>query len=209
MQNRFYASESELEDIECEESSSQDLLYVLNNHIYFYQEINKTSALIFNKVLTEVYFTLCHTMLSSGLSKPQIHIHFNSPGGELFSSLSMLKTVESVKRGIEPLIVPTEVITHIDGESSSGSSIISIAGTKRLIGEYSCILIHNAFSGMSGRPENFEDHITNTKMLVDSMKDIYKKYTKLTDENLDEMLKHDKYINATECLELGLADAIE
>jgi len=188
--------------------SSSDLLYVIGNHIYFYQEINRTSALVFNKIITDLYFSIIHTMISSGLSNPEIHIHFNSSGGELFSALSMLKALEKVKAGFGVIKVPMRVVTHIDGESSSGSSIISVAGSHRIMGEHSCILIHNALSGMSGKPDDFEDHIANTKMLVDGMKNIYKKYSKVTDKNLEEMLRHNRYLNAQECLELSLIDEI-
>lgn len=194
----------DMDDLPEEES----LLFVLNNHVYFYQEITRSTALIFNKIVTELYYNILHTMLSSGLTNPEIHLHFNSPGGELFGAMSMLKTVEKVKAGLDPIKVPMKIITHIDGESSSGSSIVSIAGDRRYMGENSCIMIHNAFSGVSGDPRDIEDHRKNTDLLVSNMKKIYKRYSKITDDELNKMLEHNCYIPADECLKLGLVDEI-
>lgn len=183
-------------------------IHSVNNHIYFYQEIDKNSAVSLNKQLVEMYYNLIHTMLNSGLTKPVINLHLNSPGGELFSTFSILKTIENIKQGIEPLKIPIEVYTFIEGESSSGSSVISIAGTKRFIDDCSCVLIHNAISGAEGKPQDFQDHIENTNLLVGKMKDVYRKYTKITPEQLEEMLKHNKYISAQDCLKLGIVDSI-
>lgn len=204
MRSSIYADE----DIDLEDVGIATPIYSVNNHIFFYQEIDKNSAASLNRQLTEMYFNIVHTMLNSGLVKPVINLHLNSPGGELFSTFSILRTLESIKKGLEPIRVPCEVYTYIEGESSSGGSVISIAGTKRFIDDCSSVLIHNAISGAEGKPSDFEDHIANTNMLVGKMKEVYKKYTKITDEVLEEMLKHNKYISSQECLKYGIVDEI-
>ena len=45
-------------------------------------------------------------------------------------------------------------------------------------------------------------------MLMDHLKKIYIDNTKLTNDELDEMLKHDLSWNAELCLEKGLVDEI-
>jgi ATP-dependent protease ClpP protease subunit len=197
------------EDIDLEDVGIATPIYSVNNHIFFYQEIDKNSAASLNRQLTEMYFSILHTMLNSGLVKPVIHLHLNSPGGEMFATFSILRTLESIKKGLEPLYIPCEVYTYIEGESSSGGSLISIAGTKRFINSCSSVLIHNAISGAEGKPSQFEDHIANTRMLVGKMKEVYIKYTKILPEQLDKMLEHDCYIDANECLEYGIVDHIE
>jgi ATP-dependent protease ClpP protease subunit len=41
-----------------------------------------------------------------------------------------------------------------------------------------------------------------------SIKDIYKTYTKMPMKKLDEILKHDLWLTAKECLEYGMVDEI-
>lgn len=195
------------EELDLEDFSPPNIK-IVNNHIYFYNEIFRDSAIELSQSLMKLYYDLIHNSIDTGLIKPTINLHLNSPGGELFSAFSVLRTIEEIKRGTEPYKIPADIYTYIDGESSSGCSLISIAGTKRYMDNYSYVLIHNAVSEAGGKLQDFEDHIANTSMLVDKMKEIYIKYTKLSDTDLTEMLKHNKYLSAQDCLKFGIVDEI-
>ena len=59
-----------------------------------------------------------------------------------------------------------------------------------------------------GKYHEFLDEVENQNMLMDKVKEIYMDKTKLKEEELDEMLQHDLWLNAEKCLELGLIDEI-
>jgi ATP-dependent protease ClpP protease subunit len=53
-----------------------------------------------------------------------------------------------------------------------------------------------------------EDDMENNKHLMQTIKTIYKEYTKVPMKKLDEILKHDLWFDCNTCLELGLVDEI-
>ena len=53
-----------------------------------------------------------------------------------------------------------------------------------------------------------EDEMKNLKKLMKMITELYKKYTKLKPNKLDEILKHDIWWDSKECLKVGLVDEI-
>ena len=49
----------------------------------------------------------------------------------------------------------------------------------------------------------------NNTHLMQTIKTIYKEYTKVPMKKLDEILKHDLWFDCNTCLELGLVDEIK
>ena len=73
----------------------------------------------------------------------------------------------------------------------------------------SLMLIHQISSSMLyGKYHEFLDEVENQNLLMKKVKSIYKKKTKLKEKQLNEMLQHDLWLNAEQCLEYGLIDKI-
>ena len=70
------------------------------------------------------------------------------------------------------------------------------------------MLIHQLSSAIWGKYSEVQDEMKNMDMMMDIVKDIYGKYTKVPMEKIDELLKHDIYWKAEECLKYGLVDEI-
>jgi ATP-dependent protease ClpP protease subunit len=102
----------------------------------------------------------------------------------------------------------SDVYTYIDGAAASAATIISVVGKKRFIGRNSMMLIHQLSAGAYGNFSELEDEMENNKRLMQSLKGIYKQYTKVPMKKLDEILKHDIWFDANTCLEYGLVDEI-
>jgi ATP-dependent protease ClpP protease subunit len=191
-----------------EELEEDGIINVCNNHLYFYQAINRQGAVAFCRVLDELYNNLLHAMIQTGLTSPVIEIHLNSQGGELLAAISMAHKIEQLKVGMKPFMVPAHVITHIEGEASSAASLISISGNHRTISEHSVILIHDCYGQAIGNQTDIKKFVKNITTQSDEMKKIYAKYTKLSGEELDRYMEEDVYINATDAIKLGLVDEI-
>ena len=58
------------------------------------------------------------------------------------------------------------------------------------------------------RCQVLQDEMKNLDKLMETIKKIYSKYTKIPNEKIDEILDHDLWLNADECLEYGLVDEI-
>ena len=71
------------------------------------------------------------------------------------------------------------------------------------------MLIHQISTSMLyGKYHEFLDEIENQNMLMDKVKSLYVEKTHLEEAKLDEMLQHDLWLTADQCLEYGLIDEI-
>ncbi len=128
-----------------------------------------------------------------------IKLYITSPGGYIYQVFGVIDTIKSTK-------VP--VHTYCKGMVASAGTLLSLAGKKRYISENSYMLIHELRGGNWGKYSQLKDQFENQTQLMKHIKDYYIKYTKLTDEQLEEQLKKDNMWNAEKCLEVGLVDEI-
>ena len=70
------------------------------------------------------------------------------------------------------------------------------------------MLIHQLSGRMWGKYEEIKDDKENSDRFMRMIKDIYKEYTKLPMKKIDEILKHDLWFDADQCLEYGMVDEI-
>ena len=172
---------------------------VNENKIYFYAGVNRDSAVELNKKVGELQsksLTLGHNL---DIEPPFIHLFINSGGGSITSGISSMDTILRCK-------VP--VYTYVDGFAASAATFLSVVGTKRFMSRNSYMLIHQLSSNFWGKYSEFEDEKQNLDLMMKTIKNVYKKYTKLPMKKLDEILKHDLMWNADKCLEYGMIDEI-
>ena len=179
-------------------SSGGGVTRVVENNVYFYGDITEQNALELNSILYELDRKLAVTSLFLD-ANPVIHLHINSYGGSLFAGLATVDVIRNLR---------CEVHSHIEGAAASAATIISVACANRTIGKYSKMLIHQLSSGSYGKYNELEDDMENNKHLMQTIKTIYKEYTKVPMKKLDEILKHDLWFDCNTCLELGLVDEI-
>ena len=98
--------------------------------------------------------------------------------------------------------------TYVDGFAASAATFLSVVGEKRFISRNSYMLIHQLSGNFWGKYSEFEDEKQNLDLMMKTIKDVYKKYTKLPMKKLDEILKHDLMWDANTCLKYGLVDEI-
>ena len=180
-------------------AASGNNIRVSENRVFFYADISEQSALELNHVLHDLDYRLRTITTTFEDYTPIIKLHINSFGGSLFAGMAVVDAIRNLK---------SDVHTYIDGAAASAATIISIVGKKRFIGRNSMMLIHQLSSGAYGTFSELEDEMENNKRLMQSLKGIYKQYTKVPMKKLDEILKHDIWFDANTCLEYGLVDEI-
>ena len=180
-------------------AASGSNIRVSENRVFFYADISEQSALELNHVLHDLDYRLRTITTTFEDYTPNIKLHINSFGGSLFAGMAVVDAIRNLK---------SDVHTYIDGAAASAATIISVVGKKRFIGRNSMMLIHQLSAGAYGTFSELEDEMENNKRLMQSLKGIYKQYTKVPMKKLDEILKHDIWFDANTCLEYGLVDEI-
>lgn len=172
----------------------------IENKIYFYADIDSTSAVELIKMLVETDIKLQNTKNTLGDDyTPVCHLHLSTNGGEIFSAFAIVDTIRQMK---------SKVYTYVDGAVASAGTLISLAGEKRYMGKYSHLLIHQLSGGMYGKFNEMEDEIYNCTALMKLLKAFYKEKTKMPMKKLEEILNKDIWLSADECLQFGIVDQI-
>lgn len=181
------------------------LISVYGDHIYFYAPVTQETALDLNQKLHQVSMQNLGGLFNSMYElnpPPPIWLHINSHGGELFSAFAIADTIERIKTTVP-------VITVVEGCAASAATIISTAGTRRLIRKNSYMLIHELSDVAWGRHSSMEDHVQSNKDLMKTIKEWYTQRTKIKPDELDDILKRDRWWNAKLCkTKYGLVDDI-
>ena len=177
---------------------------VLGDHIWFYGPIDEESALELNREMQDMSMKMAPTAFSSMqevASPAPIWLHINSPGGDVFSSFAMADTIERIAQ-----VVP--VITIVEGCAASGATLVSMAGTKRLIRKNAFMLIHELSTVMWGKHTDLKDGVANNETIMRNIKEYYIANSKIPKEKIEDILKKDIWWNAKTCLKYGLVDQI-
>ena len=172
---------------------------VHENKIYYYANVNRESAVELNKKVGELEsksLTLSRTL---DIDTPPIKVLINSGGGSITAGISSMDTILRCK-------VPVE--TYVDGFCASAATFLSVVGDGRFMSRNSYMLIHQLSTNFWGKYSEFEDEKQNLDLMMKTIKNVYKEYTKLPMKKLDEILKHDLMWDAETCKSLGLVDEI-
>ena len=172
---------------------------VQDNKIYFYSGVNRNSCVELNKKIGEMESKSLTLSKTLGILPPSIKLFINSGGGSIVSGIASMDTI---------LRTQVPVHTYVDGFSASAATFLTVVGEKRFMSRNSYMMIHQLSSNFWGTYSNFEDEKENLDLMMKTIKDIYKKYTKLPMKKLDEILKHDLMWDAQTCLQYGIVDEI-
>lgn len=130
-----------------------------------------------------------------------IRVYINSYGGEVAEGLAIYN---ALKRH------PAQVTTYCDGFACSIASVIFMAGDKRVMGNPSRLMIHDAWTSVWGanadelrKQADDLDNITNASVKA------YLQHINITEEELRAKMKAETWITEDEALEMGFATEID
>ena len=202
MHGQFFADE-ETKPAASDTNTPKLTVETTGNHIYFYADVNSDRVLNLIKSIRELDAALRNEQLSRSIKEmlppTPIWLHVQSNGGNLYAGFSFADQIATIK---------TPVYSIAEGCCASAATIISLACTKRYAFPNSFMLIHQLRSIMWGSYEEFKDEMKIMDMLMDQMVAFYGKHTKMSTEEVRELLKRDSWFNAIQCVEKGLVDEI-
>ena len=166
---------------------------LLNDRIIFLgEEINSISA---NLVVAQ----LLH--LESQDAEKDISLYINSPGGEVYSGLAILDTMNFIKPQVSTICV---------GMAASMAAVLLSAGAKgkRFCLPHSKVMIHQPSGGAQGQQTEIEIVAEEIKKTRRELNQILSDVSGQPIEKVQADTERDNYLTAAEALDYGLIDRI-
>ncbi len=132
-------------------------------------------------------------------SNGAVTLWINSNGGDCIAAAQIYNMMKEY---------PNDITVKIDGIAASAASVIAMAGTKIYMSPVAQLMIHNPSTIAWG------DHLEMKKTveLLDSVKEsiinAYEIKTKLSREEISDMMDKETWMDANKALELGFIDGI-
>ena len=180
---------------------------VIDNHIYFYCDVNTKNILELNKAIFRLNKTFKGLKNSTNLeygvdiNNFEIFLHINSMGGYVTDAFS----------GVDAILgseIPINSI--IEGYAASAATFLSVVCNRRYITKHSSVLIHQLSGGYWGTYQQMTDDMKNSTYLQKKIKGLYMEHSrgKMKKEKLEELLKRDLMLNFKKCRKMGLVDEL-
>lgn len=166
---------------------------LLNDRIVFLgEEVNSVTA---NLVIAQ----LLH--LESQDAEKDISLYINSPGGEVYSGLAILDTMNFIKPDVSTICV---------GMAASMAAVLLACGAKgkRFCLPNSMVMIHQPSGGAQGQQTEIEIAAEEIKSIRKNLNQILADATGQPFDKVKQDTERDHYLRATDALEYGLVDRI-
>lgn len=118
-----------------------------------------------------------------------INVRINSVGGNVFDGYSIVSAILHSK---------CKVNTYVDGVAASTAGWIAVAGNKCYMADYGTFMMHNPTGG--------DKKVLS--MIKDTIVTILSNRTKLSKEEVDDMMSVETWISAEDCLKKGIVDEL-
>ena len=184
-----------------DEMMPEGMISVMDNHVFFYADVTPPSALKLTNILTKIRNDQLADAACRGRDPEEIHLHINSPGGLATAGFMMYDNLMAIREKVP-------VWTHIEGQASSAATLLSVAGSRRLISPSSFMLIHELRSFLMGTLHEIAEEYQNLLKFESRYIGIYLKHSNFEEKDLREFLKRDSVFSAEEALSRGLVDEI-
>lgn len=131
--------------------------------------------------------------------KEEVEVEINSYGGDVYAGSEIYTALKSY---------PGKVTTTITGIAASMASIIAMAGDTVRITPTGQIMIHNVSSYSEGNKHDFEHEADVLAGYDKTLANAYRLKTKLSEEELLDLMDHETWLTPQEALEKGFVDEI-
>jgi len=171
------------------------------SEIWIYEEIGEdiwdgtgVSAKAFQKELSDI-------------KSPNIHLHINSFGGQVFEGIAIFNLLKQH---------PAVITTYIDGLAASIASVIALAGDKVIMASNALYMIHLPWGVAQGTANDMRDTANILDKIKSTMTTIYlekcnkKKKDKdmMSGSDIDSMMEEETWLTAQEAYDMGFCDEI-
>ena len=132
-------------------------------------------------------------------SKKPIHLYISSPGGSVLDGYGIIDTMN---------LIEAPVYTYTIGLAASMGALIFLNGTNRYMLPHSELMLHQPLGGVSGQASDIEITANRIIKMKKDINEMIATRCNLDIEKVEKFIDRDRYFNATEAIEYGLADEI-
>jgi ATP-dependent Clp endopeptidase proteolytic subunit ClpP len=129
---------------------------------------------------------------------PEIVVHVNSPGGDVFEGTAIYNILAQAKPSIR---------MRVDGLAASIASIILMAGDEIEIASNGMVMIHNAWTIAAGSASELRKTADVLEKIDINLNDTYVARTGLEAQAIKDMSDAETWMTADEAVSKGFADA--
>lgn len=174
----------------------------------FVERPNSAAIYIYDVIGCQCWYDdVCHCMSANnlvqdlaGLKVEDLHIHINSPGGEVDDGVAIYN---AIKRH------PANVTVHIDGLAASAASFIAMAGDTVLVARNAQVMIHDALTFAFGNAAELRKSADLLDRYSDNIADIYTQQAGKDVAFWRGVMRDETWYTGIEAVEAGLADAVD
>lgn len=133
------------------------------------------------------------------VTAPTIHLHLNSPGGDVFDGIAILNALRSHKARVQ---------VTVDGLAASAASFIAMAGDEIVMARNSEMMIHDAFGLCVGNASDMRTLADRLDGVSDNIASIYTERAGGTVTTWRDAMRAETWYTAQEAVDAGLADSV-
>ncbi|WP_434226745.1 ClpP family protease [Aliarcobacter cryaerophilus] len=123
----------------------------------------------------------------------------SSPGGSVLDGYGIIDTMN---------LIEAPVYTYTIGLAASMGALIFLNGVKRYMLPHSELMLHQPLGGVSGQASDIEITANRIIKMKKDINEMIATRCNLNIEEVEKFIDRDRYFNATEAIEYGLADEI-
>jgi ATP-dependent protease ClpP protease subunit len=162
-------------------------VYTIGNTIFFFCDVTTKSVR-----------DLCMQLTKASRKHAKIRVCIRSDGGCLYGGYTAMDFI----RGLVADGIEVETVAY--GYCASAAVDIFLAGSKRLMGSNSYILIHQLSTDMGGTYNSLKVDMKNNKKFMKHDRARCQEYTKIPPHVLEKLLMEDINLSARKCLRYGI-----
>lgn len=183
-----------------------EMIYAFGRQLHFTAPINNFTIEYFIKLLTKVIHENApkYGVKLSEHEKIEITYIVDSPGGSVSAVLKFVDHLNIIRQN-HPYFKFISVIT---GLTASAGTIMSIVADEKKMTPYATAMIHELSSGMGGKFTHMMSYADHLKETHDKLIEIYRDYTDLENDNLEELLNKETWLSAESYKKIGFVDFV-
>jgi ATP-dependent Clp protease protease subunit len=130
----------------------------------------------------------------------RIHLRINSVGGSVTEGLAIANAIKRHKGG---------VTAHVDGLAASMATVIAVSADETVMADNGIFMVHEPWSVGQGTADDLRAEAAVLDKMKKSLVRAYTKKTGMDDDEVEDLMRAETWMNAQEALSLGFIDYIE
>jgi ATP-dependent Clp protease protease subunit len=166
-------------------------------------EGDDAKVMVYDEISSNEYFGVSSKAFINaldGIDAKRIHVHINSPGGDVFAGLAIANAIQQH---------PARIITHVDALAASIASIIAIAGDFVRMSDNAFLMIHDPFTFAIGNASELRKQADLLDKVQGTLANEYVKRTGENEKQVKDWMSAETWFSAAEAKEYGFIDSVD